>query len=531
MSTWWSSRGPAGWSPASTSRGSGRARWRSPSRARTPSRSAVRAAHRALAASEIDRESLGLLSSGPRPASITASPWRRTCTACSGCRGRCGSTTRSTRAMAAPPALMAAVEWIASGAAAGRSALVMCSDIARYGVATAGEPTQGAGAVAMVVSDGSGAGRARRRGLGGVVEHARPRFLAAARAARAAGRRALQRAVLSRRGRDRVSRLAGARDRARPGEHGLGRAGERAARAARATTCRSARWRARRTCTSGGASSRTRADRRGTPPRSSAASRRFARRSSRRSGSCARVGNIYTGSLYLGLAGLLHAQATELAGARIGMFSYGSGCTSELFSGRGRRRGRPRGSPLLGSTSCSTRASGSRSPSTSASWRCRRPRRWRHRARVTRPATELASLASRTTSASTCAGSAGRRCVPLDRAAWASSTDGGGDAPRGAHVVVIARRAGRERAVAVVDGLVHAVPAGRGVGRRRLAVAAAARRRGRGGAEHREREHGRDAKRPGHLRRRSYRMARGYLRGAGIRASKSIQTRSSSRQS
>ncbi|HEX3766664.1 MAG TPA: hydroxymethylglutaryl-CoA synthase, partial [Kofleriaceae bacterium] len=50
-------------------------------------------------------------------------------------------------------------------------------------------------------------------------------------------------------------------------------------------------------------------------------------------GLCARIGNIYTGSLYLGLAGLLHAQAEPLAGARIGLFSYGSGCTSEFFSG------------------------------------------------------------------------------------------------------------------------------------------------------------------------------------------------------
>lgn len=49
--------------------------------------------------------------------------------------------------------LWAAVEWIASGAARGRSALVICSDIARYGIGTAGEPTQGAGAVAMVVSE------------------------------------------------------------------------------------------------------------------------------------------------------------------------------------------------------------------------------------------------------------------------------------------------------------------------------------------------------------------------------------------
>jgi hydroxymethylglutaryl-CoA synthase len=50
-------------------------------------------------------------------------------------------------------------------------------------------------------------------------------------------------------------------------------------------------------------------------------------------GLCARIGNIYTGSLYLGLAGLLHAQAASLVGERIGLFSYGSGCTSEFFSG------------------------------------------------------------------------------------------------------------------------------------------------------------------------------------------------------
>ena len=50
-------------------------------------------------------------------------------------------------------ALMAAGDWIASGNADGRTALVICSDIARYGVGTAGEPTQGGAAVAMLVSD------------------------------------------------------------------------------------------------------------------------------------------------------------------------------------------------------------------------------------------------------------------------------------------------------------------------------------------------------------------------------------------
>lgn len=46
-----------------------------------------------------------------------------------------------------------------------------------------------------------------------------------------------------------------------------------------------------------------------------------------------RVGNTYTGSLYLGLASILHAGAAELVGKRIGLFSYGSGCASEWFSG------------------------------------------------------------------------------------------------------------------------------------------------------------------------------------------------------
>ena len=48
--------------------------------------------------------------------------------------------------------LFNALDWIASGSARGRAALVICTDIARYPVGSAGEPTQGAGAVAMIVS-------------------------------------------------------------------------------------------------------------------------------------------------------------------------------------------------------------------------------------------------------------------------------------------------------------------------------------------------------------------------------------------
>lgn len=45
------------------------------------------------------------------------------------------------------------------------------------------------------------------------------------------------------------------------------------------------------------------------------------------------IGNIYTGSLYLGLLSLLENATTLKAGDRIGFFSYGSGAVSEVFSG------------------------------------------------------------------------------------------------------------------------------------------------------------------------------------------------------
>jgi hydroxymethylglutaryl-CoA synthase len=48
--------------------------------------------------------------------------------------------------------LTSAADWILAGRARGRKALIIASDIARYGINTPGEPTQGAGAVAMVVS-------------------------------------------------------------------------------------------------------------------------------------------------------------------------------------------------------------------------------------------------------------------------------------------------------------------------------------------------------------------------------------------
>ena len=45
------------------------------------------------------------------------------------------------------------------------------------------------------------------------------------------------------------------------------------------------------------------------------------------------VGNCYTASLYLSLLSLLENSPADLSGQRIGFYSYGSGCVAEFFSG------------------------------------------------------------------------------------------------------------------------------------------------------------------------------------------------------
>src|SRR5215468_3207793 len=224
--------------------------------------------------------------------------------------------------------VMAAVEWIASGAADGRAALVVCSDIARYGVATAGEPTQGAGAVAMVISAEPGLVELDVGISGAASTHVhdfwRPLGL---REAQVDGHYSVQCYL------DAVAAAyRGWRGRAVARElvRGGGLASEQLARICyHVPFCKMARkahLHVRRCdLEDAGAGWDAAAEERGTAA--------FRDQVEPSLALCARIGNIYTGSLYLGLAGLLHAQADLLAGARIGLFSYGRGCTSEFFSG------------------------------------------------------------------------------------------------------------------------------------------------------------------------------------------------------
>src|SRR6185369_8566570 len=113
---------------------------------------AALAARRALAASGVDRERLGLLIVGTETGVDHSKPVSSFVHGLLGLPQAMRVYDAQHACYGGTAGLMAAVEWIASGAAEDRAALVICADIARYGVGTPGEPTQGAGAVAMIVS-------------------------------------------------------------------------------------------------------------------------------------------------------------------------------------------------------------------------------------------------------------------------------------------------------------------------------------------------------------------------------------------
>lgn len=70
-----------------------------------------------------------------------------------GLRSNCTAYETKHACFGAMAGVTSAVDWIASGRAAGSKALIIASDIAKYSIGDPGEPTQGAGSVAMVISD------------------------------------------------------------------------------------------------------------------------------------------------------------------------------------------------------------------------------------------------------------------------------------------------------------------------------------------------------------------------------------------
>ncbi len=114
---------------------------------------AVGAAERALRRWDGDRQQIGLIAVGTETAKDMSRPLSAWVADEIGLRGPVRSYEVKHACYGGTLALRQALEWRASGAAAGKAALVIAADVALYAPRDPGEPTQGAGAVAMVIDE------------------------------------------------------------------------------------------------------------------------------------------------------------------------------------------------------------------------------------------------------------------------------------------------------------------------------------------------------------------------------------------
>lgn len=211
-------------------------------------------------------------------------------------------------------ALRIAVDRILSGGCSGRKALVIAVDVARYDVGSPGEPTQGAAAVAMLVGDQPGVLRfedhAEAVHAEEVSDFWRPTYRSTA---VVDGAYSLQCYLRS---------LEGCWERFR--QHGSRRFAEFDFLLFHAPFPKMAFKAHQRLFQRETASEDL--------PVESESGADFERRVLPTLWANAEVGNAYTASLFLSLAGLLENDAVESAGARLGLFSYGSGSCAEFLA-------------------------------------------------------------------------------------------------------------------------------------------------------------------------------------------------------
>jgi hydroxymethylglutaryl-CoA synthase len=225
-------------------------------------------------------------------------------------------------------ALMAAADWVRAAGGRRRRALVVAADIARYEAGSPGEPTQGAGAVAMLVGHEPKAlllGEESATYAANVYDFWRP-----------LGRRE---ALVD--GQYSIScyleALAGAftayRALERPALAPDEALADRLAALLYHTPFPKMAWKAHRRLVE----LDWRAARERWPAIEArledAAAESFHELAAPGLRAVARVGNTYTASLYLCLAALLEQAGAALASRRLGLFSYGSGCCAEFFTG------------------------------------------------------------------------------------------------------------------------------------------------------------------------------------------------------
>ncbi len=272
----------------------------------------VRSARRALASAGVSPDEIGMCVTGTETAVDHAKPVAAFLHGMLGLSPRCRVFEIKHACFGGTAGLLGAIEWIASGAARGRAALVVCTDIARYPLRSAGEPTQGAGAVALLVREkprlvelevGRSGSYARD-----VWDFWRPLHH---KDALVDGPLSVQCYLDALSGAYRAFRVVDEEEDGEP----------------LARTCYHVPY--------GKMARKAHRTRRGIDGLSEAeADATFRAEVEPSLGFSAQVGNVYTASLYMALASLLHSEAGGLEGRRVGLFSYGSGCAAEFFAGR-----------------------------------------------------------------------------------------------------------------------------------------------------------------------------------------------------
>ena len=114
---------------------------------------AVNAARKVLNNFDIDCHDIGTLVVGTESGVDHSKPVAVYVHDALGLRANCHTYETKHACFGAMAAVFSANDWISCGRADGAKALIIASDIARYPIGDPGEPTQGAGAVAMVISD------------------------------------------------------------------------------------------------------------------------------------------------------------------------------------------------------------------------------------------------------------------------------------------------------------------------------------------------------------------------------------------
>lgn len=275
---------------------------------------AARAARMAMEAVGCSPEDVGMLVVGTETAVDHSKPVSSYVQGLLGLSTRCRVFETKHACYGGTAALQLALDWVRSGSAKGKKALIVCSDIARYGVGTPGEPTQGAGAVALLVSDKPRllALEAGRSGVYAqdVMDFWRPLY---SKDAVVDGHYSVQ---------CYLDALEGAyKDyQASAGDAGgEGLYSERfAALVYHVPYGKMSRKAHRHLRTLDGDKEPDASFERLVGPSLVLPSQ---------------VGNVYTGSMYLALASLLSCSREDLTGKRVGLFSYGSGSCAEFFSG------------------------------------------------------------------------------------------------------------------------------------------------------------------------------------------------------